>query len=58
MRIFGGQVLAQCLMAANQTIAEEMNAHSMHAYFLRAGDPDAPIEFEVDPIRNGRSFAT
>ena len=58
MRIFGGQVLAQCLMAANQTIAEEMNAHSMHAYFLRAGDPNAPIEFEVDPIRNGRSFAT
>ena len=57
-RIFGGQVLAQCLMAANQTVDELMLAHSMHAYFLRAGDPNEPIEFEVDPIRNGRSFAT
>ena len=57
-RIFGGQVLAQCLMAANQTVDESMLAHSMHAYFLRAGDPNEPIEFEVDPIRNGRSFAT
>jgi len=57
-RIFGGQVLAQCLMAANQTVEQSMLAHSMHAYFLRAGDPNAPIEFEVDPIRNGRSFTT
>jgi len=57
-RIFGGQVLAQCLMAANNTVDDAMLAHSMHAYFLRAGDPNAPIEFEVDPIRNGRSFAT
>lgn len=57
-RIFGGQVLAQCLMAANKTVPEAMTAHSMHAYFLRAGDSTAPIEFEVDPIRDGRSFAT
>ena len=57
-RIFGGQVLAQCLMAAGQTVSEDMVAHSMHAYFLRAGDPESPVEFEVDPIRNGRSFAT
>lgn len=58
IRIFGGQVLAQCLLAANATVDEAFLAHSMHAYFLRAGDPNHPIEFEVDPIRDGRSFAT
>ncbi|RZO69871.1 MAG: acyl-CoA thioesterase II [Halieaceae bacterium] len=57
-RIFGGQVVAQCLMAANQTVEPELNAHSLHAYFLRAGDPSIPIDFEVDPIRDGRSFST
>jgi acyl-CoA thioesterase-2 len=57
-RIFGGQVVAQCLMAANQTVESELNAHSLHAYFLRAGDPSSPIDFEVDPIRDGRSFST
>ena len=57
-RIFGGQVLAQCLMAANATIEGDLAAHSMHAYFLRAGDSESKIEFEVDPIRNGRSFCT
>lgn len=57
-RIFGGQVVAQCLMAANQTVESELNAHSLHAYFLRAGDPSIPIDFEVDPIRDGRSFST
>jgi len=57
-RIFGGQVLAQCLLAANATVDEALMAHSMHAYFLRAGDPETPIEFDVDPIRDGRSFAT
>jgi acyl-CoA thioesterase-2 len=57
-RIFGGQVLAQCLLAANATVEGPLLAHSMHAYFLRGGDPTTPIEFEVDPIRDGRSFAT
>ena len=57
-RIFGGQVVAQCLMAANQTVAPDLHAHSLHAYFLRAGDPSIPIDFEVDPIRDGRSFST
>ena len=57
-RIFGGQVVAQCLMAANQTIEPPLEAHSLHAYFLRAGDPTIPIEFDVDPIRDGRSFST
>ena len=57
-RIFGGQVLAQSLNAANRSIAEAMVAHSMHAYFLRPGDPAKQIVFEVDPVRDGRSFAT
>ena len=57
-RIFGGQVVAQCLMAANQTVGGALTAHSLHAYFLRAGDPSTPINFEVDPIRDGRSFST
>lgn len=57
-RIFGGQVVAQCLLAANQTVDPLLMAHSLHAYFLRAGDPNSPIEFEVDPIRDGQSFCT
>ena len=57
-RIFGGQVVAQCLMAANETVAGALTAHSLHAYFLRAGVPSTPIDFEVDPIRDGRSFST
>lgn len=57
-RLFGGQVVAQCLLAAYQTVDEHLTAHSMHCYFLRAGDPNVPIELEVDPIRNGRSFCT
>ena len=57
-RLFGGQVVAQCLMAANQTVGGELSAHSLHAYFLRAGDPATRIDFEVDPIRDGRSFST
>jgi acyl-CoA thioesterase-2 len=57
-RIFGGQVVAQCMMAANETVAGALTAHSLHAYFLRAGNPSTPIDFEVDPIRDGRSFST
>ena len=57
-RLFGGQVVAQSLMAANQTVEPSLEAHSLHGYFLRAGDPSIPIEFDVDPIRNGRSFST
>jgi len=45
-------------MAANQTVSDLLSAHSLHAYFLRAGDPSIPIDFEVDPIRDGRSFST
>jgi acyl-CoA thioesterase-2 len=54
-RVFGGQVLAQALLAASQTV-EDRVVHSLHAYFLRAGDPDAPIVYNVDRSRDGRSF--
>ncbi|HEX9467313.1 MAG TPA: acyl-CoA thioesterase II [Acidimicrobiia bacterium] len=57
-RVFGGQVLAQGLMAAGRTVEEARPVHSMHAYFLRHGDPELPIVFEVDRIRDGRSFTT
>ena len=54
-RVFGGQVLAQALLAASRTV-EDRPVHSLHAYFLRAGDPDAPIVYNVDRSRDGRSF--
>ena len=57
-RIFGGQVLAQSLNAAVRTVAEDRIAHSLHGYFLRPGDPAKQIVYEVDPIRDGRSFTT
>ena len=55
-RVFGGQVLAQALLAASLTVEERL-AHSLHAYFLRAGDPEAPIVYNVDRSRDGRSFS-
>ncbi len=57
-RVFGGQVLAQALNSAIRTVDEESIAHSMHAYFLRPGNPKKQIVYEVDPIRDGRSFTT
>jgi len=57
-RIFGGLVLAQGLRAAFHTVDVERIAHSLHAYFLRPGDPTRPILYEVDRIRDGRSFTT
>ncbi|ARC56432.1 Acyl-CoA thioesterase 2 [Frondihabitans sp. 762G35] len=57
-RVFGGQVLAQSLIAAQRTVPDEKVAHSMHAYFLRAGKVELPIEFQVDRSHDGRSFAT
>ncbi|HEX5515704.1 MAG TPA: acyl-CoA thioesterase II [Gammaproteobacteria bacterium] len=56
--LFGGQVLGQALMAANRTVEAERQAHSMHAYFLRAGDAKAPIVYQVTRTRDGRSFTT
>lgn len=57
-RVFGGQVLAQALNAATRTVEKGLLAHSMHAYFLRPGDPKKKIIYEVDPIRDGKSFTT
>jgi len=58
-RVFGGQVAGQALVAAARTIDEHGRlVHSLHAYFLRPGDPTVPILYEVDRIRDGRSFST
>ncbi len=54
-RVYGGQVLAQSVIAASRTV-DEGRIHSLHAYFLRAGDPGAPIVYDVDRNRDGRSF--
>lgn len=56
-RVFGGQVLAQSLIAAMRTVDGGRDVHSMHAYFLRAGDADEPITFGVQRLRDGRSFS-
>lgn len=56
--LFGGQVLGQALMAATRTVEPDRQAHSMHAYFLRAGDAQAPIVYQVTRTRDGRSFTT
>ena len=57
-RVFGGQVAGQALVAAGRTVDSERHVHSLHAYFLRPGDPSVPIVYEVDRIRDGRSFTT
>jgi acyl-CoA thioesterase-2 len=57
-RVFGGQVAAQALVAAGRTVDPGRPVHSLHAYFLRPGDPSIPIVFEVDRIRDGHSFTT
>lgn len=56
--IFGGQVLGQSLSAASQTVPEGRVAHSLHAYFLRAGDARRPVVYQVEATRDGRSFST
>lgn len=56
-RLFGGQVAAQALSAACRTV-DELLPHSLHSYFLRAGDPTTPVLYTVDRIRDGRSFST
>ena len=57
-RVFGGQVLAQSLVAAMRTTQPDRFIHSMHGYFLRPGSVDQPITFSVDRIHDGRSFST
>lgn len=56
-RVFGGQVLAQSLVAATRTISDR-SVHSMHGYFLRPGDIELPVIYSVDRLRDGRSFST
>ena len=56
-RVFGGQVIGQALVAAYRTV-ENRHCHSLHAYFLRPGDPKVPILYEVDRSRDGRSFTS
>ncbi|GDY31976.1 acyl-CoA thioesterase II [Gandjariella thermophila] len=58
VRVFGGQVAGQALVAAGRTVPEDRHVHSLHAYFIRPGDPRVPIVYEVDRIRDGRSFTT
>jgi acyl-CoA thioesterase II len=57
-RVFGGQVIAQALVAAQRTVDADRFVHSLHAYFMRPGDPSVPIIYQVDRIRDGSSFAT
>ena len=57
-RLFGGQIISQALVAAQRTVDDDRVAHSLHAYFLRPGDPSVPALFEVERIRDGRSFNT
>ncbi len=57
-RIFGGQVLAQALVAASHTVEEDRPIHSMHGYFILAGDLDVPVVYFVDRLRDGGSFTT
>ncbi|CAM3456252.1 acyl-CoA thioesterase II [Parendozoicomonas haliclonae] len=56
--VFGGQVIGQSLSAAKQTVEEDRGLHSFHCYFLRPGDANKPIVYEVDQSRDGRSFTT
>ncbi|GLU46756.1 acyl-CoA thioesterase II [Nocardiopsis ansamitocini] len=57
-RIFGGQVAGQALVAAGRTVPVDRAVHSLHAYFIRPGDPSVPIVYQVDRVRDGRSFTT
>jgi acyl-CoA thioesterase-2 len=57
-RVFGGQVIAQALVAAQRTVEAGRYVHSLHCYFMRPGDPAVPIIYEVDRIRDGSSFTT
>lgn len=54
--LYGGQIVAQALRAADLTVKPDHHPHSLHAYFLRVGDPEEPVRFEVERLRDGRSF--
>jgi acyl-CoA thioesterase-2 len=57
-RVFGGQVAGQALVAAGRTVEPDRGVHSLHSYFVRPGDPRVPIVYEVERVRDGRSFTT
>ncbi|MDT7552482.1 MAG: acyl-CoA thioesterase [Pseudonocardiales bacterium] len=57
-RVFGGQVAGQALVAAGRTVPDDRKVHSLHAYFVRPGDPRIPIVYEAERVRDGRSFTT
>lgn len=57
-RVFGGQVAGQALVAGARTVEADREVHSLHSYFLRPGDPAVPIVYDVERIRDGRSFST
>jgi acyl-CoA thioesterase II len=57
-RVFGGQVAGQALVAAGRTVPDDRAVHSLHAYFIRPGDPSVPLVYIVDRVRDGRSFTT
>lgn len=57
-QLFGGQVVGQSLSAASQTVEDDRHVHSMHGYFLRAGDASLPVVYQVDRVRDGGSFST
>lgn len=58
IRVFGGQVVAQSLVAAQRTVSDGRHVHSLHGYFMLPGDPSMPIVYSVDRIRDGNSFTT
>jgi acyl-CoA thioesterase 8 len=57
-RVYGGQVIGQALVAASETVPSVFHPHSLHCYFIKAGDKDIPILYHVDRVRDGRSFCT
>ena len=57
-RLYGGQIMAQALMAGGRTVPRDLRVHSLHGYFLRPGDPKVPAVIRVERARDGRSFAT
>jgi len=56
--VFGGAVIAQCLSAAQKTVPPEFSVHSMHCYFVLAGNAEIPITYHVERVRDGKSFIT
>ena len=56
--VYGGQAAAQALVAAQRTVPSDRPVHSLHGYFILAGDPKTPIDYKVERVRDGKSFTT